>query len=162
VVFAAIAAAYIAVNVNKWQGGAQYREGLNEQRRRVYPSLIRWTDQMSVSVGMTPRSSPYPVTPDSYPELWCCASPDLLHAVTELSKAWPDLNQRLTKNQAEKVEEEIRNVRLQARWDLFGPDGFEWDAGQKIDPKIRSSGALDAGGASPDNARRSVPLAVTF
>lgn len=128
VAIAAGVAAYVAVKVNKWQGGARYREGLNEQRRSVYPRLIRWTDQMSASVSnMTPGSSLDPVTLDHYEQLWCCASPDLLHAVTELSKAWPDL---------EKVEKEIENVRLQARWDLFGIDGFEWGARQKFDPKI--------------------------
>jgi hypothetical protein len=137
VVAAAIIALIVAFKVNKWQGRAQYREGLNEERRRVYPKLIRLTDQMSGSVGnMTPGSSPDPVILDCYAQLWCCASPDLLHAVTELSKAWPDLK---------KVEEAIENVRVQVRWDLFGADGFEWGAGQKFDPKIENRNKITYG-----------------
>jgi hypothetical protein len=145
VLVAGLAAAYVAVNINEWQGEAQYRESLNEERRRVYPRLIRWTDQMSASVdNMKPGSSPDPVILDCYAQLWCCASPNVLLAVTKLEKALADLKQQPTEDH-EGVGGCINEVREQVRWDLFGAAGFEGSEGQKVHLNIKSGGTVTYG-----------------
>jgi len=134
---AVIVAAYFAGIFSARQDTAQYREGLNKQRREVYPTLLRWADDAERAVGSI-KEGPGPV---ENAILWCCASPDLLHALKELDAAWgtsfsaapmqsgastEEMRQKKPDEYKTALRDTIEKVRLQARWDLFGEDGFTY------------------------------------
>lgn len=138
VLIAAIIAAIYASKYSARQDRAQYREGLNKQRREAYPALFEWAVSAEDAANGLAQS-PGPV---ENAQLWCCASPDLLHALKELSCAWGSFSAAPTQRGSEETENAykkrikvlISGVRRQARWDLFGRDAFEYDDWQKVKP----------------------------
>jgi hypothetical protein len=115
------------------QNAEQYREGLNVERHRVYPDIIRWADKAMTAYANTSQGVPTAVELPDYALLWCCASPDLWKILKQLTDDWGgNLAQPPTGEEIHQIPGLINDLRLQARWDLFGKEGFEAGSWQQI------------------------------